>query len=666
MPHRSALEGLSPKEQSRQAEDEHRREIVAHGKEGQSEQADVIRPQQEEATNRDDRLATALATSESTSESAAVFPHEHPKEQAGSIRNWVSADGRFRFEGSFQGREGDKIFLAKANSDRTITVKLNKLSRADVRWIEEHAPSTPSEVQAVTTVDFKSDADQPIKVVTSAKTTTISTVAPAINAYGGQLWKAFHVQMQNQDELTFGDAFCPIVVSGREIWSVEKGSIVSDLSGSYNERCIRAISPSGKWFATTDKSPNQTNTTVSVWNTETGEKELELPGDPDKYVDLLQLSLNKLYVGGRLRETIEIWDLQNGMQKSIFSFKGLRGKNSEVGISRDGRFAVLGSKEKNLVVVDTQTQKIAVRLQTPRNGYTGLPGRNSDLTFEATATSRSLSLRTRSLAFSPRGNELAMVVDEPTHARILCWDQNGKIILDTAYPTTKFAGDLSLKWFPNGKAFLVDTDVIDRTSGLVVVAHEHKLGHDPKIIPAGNNHIVGTWAIHGNRLDTVEIPWDGISQSIDTAKTGGSALLSPAHPCGVRVDIGDLRDGERVDIESALKRKLAHGGVQIDNSASSYYQIRVTNPDEVLTGLDRQFLPDMRGLTVNQRLPKGATTFVLEFVAEGEVIWREVLGINHGRDSRRLASSIHRCSMPYFIPVSDTLPMLPLHTAALR
>jgi len=210
-------------------------------------------------------------------------------------------------------------------------------------------------------------------------------------------------------------------------------SVLAELEGDFADLGLTALSPNGQHFAATNKTPNQEDTTVIVWDTQTGQQKFQVPGDPEHYADLIMLSNERLFVSGRLSEEMAVWDLATGTQQRTWELPERGIKNEDAGLSSDGKYLATAADDR-FVVLHAHSGKVAAVMGAPkatdRSGNTVPKGgtRNRAASTDAVFVYAWL----QSVRFSPDGQELAAVSTEP-HTRLICWNSRGKLMYDEPF-----------------------------------------------------------------------------------------------------------------------------------------------------------------------------------------------------------------------------------------
>ena len=118
---------------------------------------------------------------------------------------------------------------------------------------------------------------------------------------GGYAAEQLHLPLERGMVPTFGPIGCPVFVVGDSVIELRSFQTIEHLEGSYVPRGRRVLSREGNYFVATDNTPNRTDTTVTVWCTQTGRQVLQVPGSEKAFVDprLVQAHTERLARGGR-------------------------------------------------------------------------------------------------------------------------------------------------------------------------------------------------------------------------------------------------------------------------------------------------------------------------------------------------------------------------------
>lgn len=450
---------------------------------------------------------------------------------------------------------------------------------------------------------------------------------------------SLRIEFEDFSEVTFGPLGCPVVVVGNHVWNIESREMVQQLDGKMARNGLRAISGDGKWFAAASKSPNQRETTVRAWDTATGELMCEIPGDAEVFVDLLRFTRNhNLLLGGRLSTEVRVFDVTTTEQLPSLSLPD-RVRDEPIAFSPDGEhYTTL--LDRRLVIYEVQERQPTTVLAAP-------PVDELESVSEAQRKIREMRVFSdiKIVRFSPDGQEVAAVTTEP---RLLCWDANGKLVINRLFPAlqTAVAFKPYLRWFPNQSGWVVSGHVIDRTTQRVVFGVDAHFANAPRFFPLDANRLLGTYSFDRNTLQVIEVPWDAIKASTALLDDQTPAFLHPAQAVSIHTHLVGVPGNRRQTVSlfrDVLKQRIATDGFEVQANSHVAYHI---------------------GFSVQE---KGA--IVVELVVDDQVRWRDVVEQQASirireslGDPQRvrslLAPTLKR--LPYFVPESRQHFALPI------
>jgi len=484
------------------------------------------------------------------------------------------------------------------------------------------------------------------------------------------------IAVQSQDEITFGPIGCPVVVVGKNVWHMEQRRIVQQLRDEYNARGLKALSVDGQWFAAASKSPNQQDTSIGIWDTVTGERTCEIPGQAESFADLIRFSRNKyLLVGGRHSSEIDVWDAQSGNRLKAIATPARRIDPGQISFTADGQYFT-SIADDDLIVVETKTGKTAAVMEAPAPILD--PQRQwNDV--QRRIAARQVISNTKLVAFSPDGRELAAVMDL-RNPRLVCWDSRGKLIFDQMIPRVQhvFFFDPIFVWLPDGSGWIVSGHVLDRATRRIVFAVRPKFGDDPLFFPLDRNRLVGALPQEPKTLQVIEIPWDRINASLKLLDERAPALLAPYEPVSVELQLAGLRGDQRETEEmlaDALSKRLQAEGLQVAAGRSTAFRLRFSEQaGDSMPIFERQSPLDFRGRATGQSVKEVEGSLVVELVADGEILWRDSIRASSSRSLREeindatvrqsmlenLARQMNRLNFPYFVSASRDHLALPV------
>jgi len=474
--------------------------------------------------------------------------------------------------------------------------------------------------------------------------------APTRPEFGSAQGGPLSVPITNIEDVTLGPVGCPAIVIGKQVWNIAENRIVAELEGTYHARGHKCLSPDGLSFAASNKSPNQEDTEVLVWDTKTGKQKFKVLGDPNKYADVVVLSNDSLYVGGRSESLLDSFNITTGAHQRTLNFDGARLREDNVSITLDGKYIVLDVKRR-LTVFRLADGKAVAGMADPDN--------------EATFTLAWM----QSLAFAPDAQELAMVSSHPS-PRLICWNTQGKVVR-----SSPLAGDLRragseerLQWFPDRNAWLIGNFVHERESGMHVIVIKEKFAQDLQIAVHDVDHLIGTFPHNPKQVELYPVPWKEIRASVAALKAKEGALLTPGTTIGLRTELakigGDSR--ETADwIYNSMTARLAKDGLQVKQAEKTYLRLRYTEaaisepavgelpPVEVMGSLTIDLMQDGSPQSLWNKTIPGPTLKELARSNVGDDVVRSMI-------VSRIRIGITEIEIPQFVPNSKDLPSLPI------
>lgn len=503
------------------------------------------------------------------------------------------------------------------------------------------------------------------------------------------------IPVGDREEVTFGVPGCPVVVVGTAVWNLGEQTVQSTLQRGYEERGLTALSADGRFFAATELAVHNRANPVFVWNATTGEPYFRIPGDANGTTDFLAMAGDRIFVGGRSSNQLKVWSLSRGQEEQPLALPGRRVERSNIAIAHDGVRVVTVDNSK-LVLLSADTGATLVRMRAPkqikkdrgpklpegmvrvdRGGWIvdddGGPADESEC--------RSIYSALKAIQFSPDSHEVVAISTHPK-PRVICWNDQGRRILDEVLNTDRdHFGRQSIGWFPNGKAWLVGSDVFDRESGKIVLSVSGAQGHDSRLQVQDDGHLLGVFADRSKALQVREIPWDGIRQALaQLEEEDAPALLSPAKPVSIVFELGNLRGNQNQTVQNlgeALKERLERDGFEVEKGQSTFFRVRFSEKaGDTVAVHERQTPFDRRGRDTGQRVREAEGEVVVELVVPGkdEPVWRDSLSAGSDssyrgevndmtvRDSmvENLGNRMDELNFPYFIPESEDMLALPV------
>lgn len=356
---------------------------------------------------------------------------------------------------------------------------------------------------------------------------------------------AVPLELKYNPSVTFGEPQCPVFVSGRQVFHKADGKVQAQLSESYPDDAVTAISPDGRYFAASLKAANQENSDVAVWETATGKRTCLAKGKVGQFADIVLLSNTQLFVGSRFLDELTAWDAASGSARKSLRINGAKLRHGGICFSPDAQFVAVAS-DSSLAVLKTAGAKPVALMQPPPDRPKSGPPRRNNAADPKVLSEIYASLR--DLKFSPDGQFLAAIATHPT-PRFLCWNSRGELTTDSELriPSDSPATQ-KLEWFSNGNSVLVGLTIIDRQTGrtlaLTDVLTESLHIYD-------DTHLFGRLPAQGGKPARIEIPWDAIKDAAEKIDDSSAAYIAPGTSVSIAVE--GLEDRKPVEI---LLRKI--------------------------------------------------------------------------------------------------------------
>ena len=482
---------------------------------------------------------------------------------------------------------------------------------------------------------------------------------------------------------TFGEFGCPVAVVGSTVWELASGKKRTTLEGEYDPWSLRCLSDDGRFFAATDKGANQTEATVMVWDTQSGQKVFEIPGFKEKVYQYIIVSRNKyLILGGRHSHELEAWDIENKKQAKVIATPLRRVEDDKIAFTSDGRFFACVADD-GIGAVNTATGKVAVMMQDPATPSKPAAAKGQRPVVDANRIKSDLEskfIRSRidAIAFSFNNQELAAVSrhDQP---RLFIWNTAGKLTETVVLPRAA-CRQKRLVWLPDGSGWVIDGNFIDRKTKRVVAAIRRTFTPELQLHLVDMNTLLATAGERTETLTARPIPWKEIRASLAKLEEGADAYISPQHPVTVAVDMQNVRSGpEQVQqlIYDSLVKRLARDKIQVKADQPTMLVLRYAEKaGDLVAVYSRQSAWDFRGTDTGRRVTESEGTIVAELLADGGklLLWRDSLKAWNSRSFttdvsdetvrqsmlENLAQRLDELSLPYFMPKSEVEIALPV------
>ncbi|MEZ6122873.1 MAG: serine/threonine-protein kinase [Planctomycetaceae bacterium] len=515
----------------------------------------------------------------------------------------------------------------------------------------------------------------PAAAPASAPPKTVSNAAAADEAIPFDLKESF----------TVGGVDCPVVISGKRIWSTGSKTVTGQLEGQYDSRALTALSADGKLFAAATKLPDQQGGSVTVWDTSTGKPLFTTEADSKRFTDVILLSSSRLIVGDRWSPELLTWNCDGGKPGKPISIEEARLKPGSAAIAGDGKFiAAVGMGR--LQVLSSGDGKRAGVMQDPAANPAQKRAPVSEKAMAAAAnrppgfrngqSAEPVFAGLQALAFSPDNVNVAgfSTVPEP---RLVSWNNRGALTADYAVPVAmEYRRGGALQWFGSEPAVLVAGNIFDTGSGRLLLTTQQASGQNNGIHIYDADHLLGVFPSASTKLTRRTIPWADIRKAEQDMLVGdGSGLwLGPGTTANVQVSLGALLDQKSEEIKevrNALRTAVTQEGQKVEQTGETIIRLSVAkSAQDAAPLLERLMLPADRNSASQAMAQVKDNSVILELLVPGgnAPIWRTVLGtavdgdlLTGGRlDTTELSRRIRNTSFPYFVPKDDRKVALPV------
>jgi hypothetical protein len=490
------------------------------------------------------------------------------------------------------------------------------------------------------------------------------------------------IPFESSEGFTVGMVNCPVVLSGNRVWDKSSQSVQRRLEGSFDGQGQTALSPDGRLLAAASKPPDQQNTAVTVWDTETGKQLFTSAGDSKRFADVILLSSSSLYIGDRWSEELLVWDCGTGKTGKPIKLNEAKFKRGNAALSHDGLF-VAAMAQGRMVILNTADGNIAGLMQNPaktvrmkrvslQGDKNRSKGRNQDVGIDAEPVFAAL----QSLAFSIDNKELAGFSTFP-RSRLMAWNSQGELTVDQAAAAAASGTQgNALQWFVDRDALLVSGSILDRKTGRVVLTTLKEKAKRTSVDVYNDDNLLCVLRNSPTDLSIVPIPWQTISNSLEQISNTDSALLAVGSPVSLQVLLTDLLgqpSPEIDDVRKTFREALALEGLKVEQGRPTVFRIRVAETPEQKTSILDRLIPIQQRQTssATETVPAG-DCIVMELLTSMEAttpIWRMNLGsladLGLADVPRRVAADklmalIDEVSFPYFIPRDEMAVGLPI------
>jgi WD40 repeat protein/serine/threonine protein kinase len=390
--------------------------------------------------------------------------------------------------------------------------------------------------------------------------------------------------------------------SGEKLRTLPAGPPKPDVGGGHGYHI--AVSPDGKRIAVGERGwGNKEPMAVEVWDAETGQTLLTMPGHTGSVFGMAYSLDGKRIASASADKTLKLWDAQSGDE--LFTLKGHSSIVTSTAFSPDGKCLASASSDRTVKLWDTQTGQELATLRGHSDGLNSvafspdgkrLVSASSDRTVKVWDPQAQLNPLTfkggdvrsiSSLSFSADGKRLASVGFSPDrwgHATGNVWDpRTGREL--AALPGLKGHNNFNLAMSPDGTRVAVSANV-DRGDGrsAEVTLFDARSGEQVLVLKG-----------HVTMANGIAYSRDG--KYLATAGLGDHWDVDPSsrNPPGTRpvpkggIGVWDAQTGKLLRVLDAHANglpcvtfspdgtRLASGGLEGRNEASGSGEVKIWN-----------------------------------------------------------------------------------------
>lgn len=542
---------------------------------------------------------------------------------------------------------------------------------------EKSAPAAPPTGQIAKNEARATAADS--TAVTVAETTPRKMSSPDSTTESSA--RFVNIPFESSESFTVSIADCPVMISGNRVWDKGTQSVLRRLDGSFDGRAQTVLSPDGRFFAAASKPPDEQNTAVTVWDTQTGKQLFTAPGDSKRFADVILLSSTSLYIGDRWSEELLVWDCETGKKGKPIRLNEAKFKRGNASLSPDGLY-IAAMAQGRMVILNTADGNLGGLMQNPgktvrmkRAPLQEGNGRSKSRTQDAGLEAEPVFAALQSLAFSLDNKELAGFSTFP-RPRLMLWNSQGELTVDQAAASVSGTESPAMQWFADQNAVLVSGSVLDRGTGRVVMTTVSEKAKRTSVSVYDDDHLVCVLRNSPTELSIVPIPWQTISDTLQDINNVDTALLAIGSPVSLQVLVTDLLDGgspELEDVRTTFKEALVLEGLNIESGRSNVFRVSVASEAEKKTSILDRLMPlqQRQKSTVAESVPEGDCIVLELFTSAATVtpVWRVNLGSLAELGlleapkrviADRLMALIAEVNFPYFIPRDKKAVGLPI------
>ena len=486
-------------------------------------------------------------------------------------------------------------------------------------------------------------------------------------------------------KITSGGLDCPTIVVGKSVYRTDNLAknleLKTDLKFPNNPDT--ALGSDGKYFAISirEKVGKDSIENIAVFDTTTGKQTCLIDGVLDKHLIHLRITRNEYVVTGYYGEKaiLNVYKASDGSLVKTIELSEKASLGKVLDFSKDGHYLATVI-DKEMVVYKVGSSKIVATMEQPSfSDEHAEPDRSRSHSNDHVF----IYAWTQHVKFSPDGEEL-LAFSKHGGERVMRWSKKAKLLTHRRFRPTPGAydDDMPIEWFPDQNLVMMGGNIMDLNSGMIVWAASAGFASKNEFFIHDQNTLIGRLTGAQAKLQKITIPWEEIKKGLAAMEQQVPAHIAPYQPVDIKIELGNTRGiaGVAKDkIKDGLVKRLASSGMSYEAGAEHYFRLRLTETAGETLPIHEQtsrFSFRNRGRDTGRKATLAKGELVIEYFPKGErkPMWNQVIKSESGtsyrteinqktiRDSMlsRLQRQISGLKFPYFIPVDESIPSLPV------
>lgn len=487
------------------------------------------------------------------------------------------------------------------------------------------------------------------------------------------------------DKVTSGGHDCPVIVVGRSVFKTDTLAQIAELN---TEERIRgntetALGNDGVYFALSVREKVGTDSVqnIVVFETASGKPICMINGVVDKHLIHLQITRGKYIVTGYYGDdaVLNVYKATDGSLVKTIKLSSKESLEKILAFSDNGHYLATVVDDQ-MIVHQVSSSKTVATMQHPKLSDTAVS--KEELRRSHSNDAVFIYAWTKGLKFSPDGDELAAYSSHGGD-RLMCWNKKAKLQSHRRFRgiAGAYEDEMPLEWFPGQNAWMLGGNIVDRESGRVVWAAKTPFASRARYFVHDQNTLIGRLHSEPTKLQKIVVPWDKIKEGLKAIEEQVPAHIAPYQSVDIKVEFGKTR-GAATDAETSIRgafsKRLVSGGMEYKVGARNYFRLRLTEEaGETLPIHERTSRFSFNsGVDTGRKAELAKGQLVVEYFADGEEkpMWNHVINAESGKSYSeeinqasirksmldRVSREISLLDFPYFVPVDESVPSLPI------